>query len=81
MRTVLSALIILLIFAARNSGGVESTTSLSRPAHWLMGLLERPKRPVVPGASARAARVATESNRPLLGWISHPLVLRAIVAH
>ena len=28
-----------------------------------------------------AARVATESNRQLLRWISHPLVLCALVAH
>jgi integrase len=26
-------------------------------------------------------QVATESNRPLLGWNFHPLVLRAFVAH
>ena len=34
-----------------------------------------------PAASAIAVRVATESNRRLLGWIFHPLVLYAIVAH
>ena len=36
---------------------------------------------IVPAASAAAVRVATESNRLLLGWSFHPLVLRALVAH
>src|SRR5205814_9397074 len=40
-----------------------------------------PKGDIVPAASARAGQVATESNRQLLGWIFHPLVLSALVAH
>ena len=40
-----------------------------------------PRKACVPAASACAGQVATESNRQLLGWIFHPLVLRALVAH
>jgi hypothetical protein len=40
-----------------------------------------PREACVPAASACAGQVATESNRQLLGWIFHPLVLRALVAH
>jgi len=66
--------------------GSAPTSSLSRPAQDSLALrpadsLGSRTEPVVPEASAYTARVATEMNRLLLGWISHPLVLCAFVAH
>jgi hypothetical protein len=40
-----------------------------------------PPEACVPAASACAGQVATGLNRQLPGWIFHPLVLRALVAH
>jgi hypothetical protein len=70
----------------RYSSGSASTTSLSRRAQDSLALRPvrlpaSPRDACVPAASACAGQVATESNRQLLGWSFHPLVLRALVAH
>ncbi len=75
----------------RNSGGSASTSSLSRPAQDSLALrpaclLISPRETLSlqlhhRGLPRDDVQVATESNRQLLGWGFHPLVLCAFVAH